>query len=219
MADNDQGLGQIVDAVSHSSFWPTTAIFVEEDDTQGGPDHVEGHRGPLLVISPYAKHGGYVDSHRYTQDSVLRTIELMLDLPPMNQLDANAEPLSTAFTSTPDLTPYTALVPDVLNNGPVPNPTLEALSGIQREWATSAMRQDTRHLDAANPALLNHDIWYSTHHWAVPYPGESRVLTPAEVAVVASASAATRGSTPSQPRPRPAPTCLGDKPPSPLWRC
>jgi YVTN family beta-propeller protein len=181
VADNDQALGQIVEAISHSSFWSSTAIFVEEDDTQGGPDHVDGHRGPLLVISPYAKHGKFVDSTLYTQVSVVRTIEQILGLPPMNQLDAAAAPIRSAFTDKPDLTPYTALVPDVLRNGPVMNPPIASLTGLQRLWAVAAQGFDSKHLDAVNPALLNRDIWYSTHGWTVPYPGDATVLTPQQV--------------------------------------
>jgi YVTN family beta-propeller protein len=181
VADNDQGLGQIVEAVSHSSFWASTAIFVTEDDTQGGPDHVEGHRGPLLIISPYAKHGGYVDSTLYTQVNVVRTIEQILGLPPMNQLDAAAAPMRSAFTERPNLAPYSALVPDVLKTGPVMNPPLSMLTGIRRLWALAAMTYDTKHLDAVNPALLNRDVWYSTHNWTVPYPGDTSVLSPDQV--------------------------------------
>ena len=181
VADNDQGLGSIVDAVSHSSFWASTAIFVEEDDTQGGPDHVEGHRGPLLVISPYAKHGGYIDSTMYTQVDVVKTIEQILGLPPMNTLDASAKVMRSAFTDTPDLSTYTVRSPDVLALGPIPNPALATLTGLPLLWATAAMAYDTKHLDAVNPALLNRDIWYSTHHFAVPYPGDSTILTPAQV--------------------------------------
>ena len=181
VADNDQGLGQIVDAISHSQFWSSTAIFVEEDDTQGGPDHVEGHRGPLLVVSPYARHGGVIDSTLYTQVSVVRTIEQILGLPPMNQLDAAAAPMGTAFTDTPDLTPYNARVPAVLARGPVPNPPVASLTGLRRLWAQASLAYDVRHIDAVNPALLNRDIWYSTHAWSKPYPGDARMLTPAEV--------------------------------------
>lgn len=181
VADNDQGLGSIVDAVSHSSFWASTAIFVEEDDTQGGPDHVEGHRGPLLVISPYAKHGGYIDSTLYTQVDVLKTIELILGLPSMTTLDASAKVMRSAFSDTPNLSTYSVLSPDVLALGPVPNPALTTLTGLPLLWATAATTYDTRHLDAVNPALLNRDIWYGTHRFAVPYPGDSQLFTPAQV--------------------------------------
>ena len=181
VADNDQGLGSIVDAISHSTFWASTAIFVEEDDTQGGPDHVEGHRGPLLVISPYAKHGGYIDSTLYTQVDVVKTIEQILGLPPMNTLDANAKVLRSAFTDTPDLSTYTVKSPDVLALGPIPNPALSTLTGLPLLWATAALAYDFTHLDAVNPALLNRDIWYANHAFAVPYPGDTELLTPAQV--------------------------------------
>lgn len=108
MADNDLALGMVVDAVSHSRFWKETAIFVLEDDAQNGPDHVDAHRSPLLIASPYAKRG-WVDHNMYSTTSVLRTIELILGLPPMSQHDAAAFPITTAFRDKPDFTPYTLL--------------------------------------------------------------------------------------------------------------
>ncbi len=108
MADNDLALGMVVEAVSHSKFWKETAIFVLEDDAQNGPDHVDAHRSPLLVASPWAKRG-WVDHNMYSTTSVLRTIELILGLEPMSQFDAAAFPLTTAFTDKPDYTPYTKL--------------------------------------------------------------------------------------------------------------
>ncbi len=108
MADNDLALGMVVEAVSHSKFWKETAIFVLEDDAQNGPDHVDAHRSPLLVASPWAKRG-WVDHNMYSTTSVLRTIELILGLEPMSQFDAAAFPLTTAFTDKPDYTPYTRL--------------------------------------------------------------------------------------------------------------
>src|SRR5208282_4606420 len=76
LAENDLALGQIVEAVSHSRFWPQTAIFVLEDDAQNGPDHVDAHRSPAFVISPYTKRG-VVDSTMYSTSGMLRTIELI----------------------------------------------------------------------------------------------------------------------------------------------
>ena len=108
VADNDLALGMVVDAVSHSKFWKETAIFVLEDDAQNGPDHVDAHRSVLLVASPYSKRG-FVDHNMYCTVSVLKTIELMLGLPPMSQYDAAAFPLTPAFTDHPDLTPYNHL--------------------------------------------------------------------------------------------------------------
>ena len=89
MADNDLALGQVVEAISHSKFWPQTAIFVVQDDPQAGFDHIDGHRTVAMAISPYTRRR-IVDSTNYNQTSMIRTIELILGLPPMNQLDASA---------------------------------------------------------------------------------------------------------------------------------
>ena len=113
VADNDLGLGQIVDLISHSSIWSSSAIFVVEDDSQDGADHVDAHRSVAFAISPWAKHGVVVHT-RYDQYSVLRTIELMLGLRPLSLNDGLAEPMYDAFVASdtqPDLTPYTAVTP------------------------------------------------------------------------------------------------------------
>src|SRR5262249_1056662 len=89
VADNDVAFGMLVEAVSHSKFWPQTAIFVVEDDAQNGPDHVDAHRTTAWVISPYTKRHA-VDSTMYSTSSMLRTIELILGLKPMSQFDAAA---------------------------------------------------------------------------------------------------------------------------------
>ena len=106
-ADNDQAVGMIVEGISKSQFWGSTAIFVLEDDAQNGPDHVDSHRSPAFVISPYVKRHA-VDSNMYNTTSMLRTIELILGLRPMTQFDAAAPPMTAAFQTTPDLTPYSA---------------------------------------------------------------------------------------------------------------
>src|SRR5204863_2568124 len=98
VADNDLALGRLVEAVSHSSFWGSTAIFAVEDDAQDGPDHVDGHRSTVFAISPYTQTGA-VDSTFYSSVSVLRTMELILGVPPITQFDAVATPTSTAFSS------------------------------------------------------------------------------------------------------------------------
>ncbi len=105
VADNDLALGRLVEAVSHSKYWPTTAIFVLEDDAQNGPDHVDAHRSPAFVVSPYTKRG-YVDSTMYTTSGMLRTMELILGIPPMSQYDAAATPMFNSFMSRADLTPF-----------------------------------------------------------------------------------------------------------------
>jgi phospholipase C len=108
VADNDLALGQIVEVLSRSRFWPETCLFVIEDDPQDGWDHVSGFRTTAYVASPYTRRGVTV-STQYNQTSLLRTMELMLGLPPMNQLDATATPMFDCFTNTPDLTPFTAV--------------------------------------------------------------------------------------------------------------
>lgn len=108
VADNDLALGKIVETISHSKYWPQSAIFVVEDDSQAGLDHVDGHRAPIQVISPWAQHG-VVDDRYYTQVNMVRTIEQILGMRPMNQKDSAATPMYTAFTDKPNFTPYTTV--------------------------------------------------------------------------------------------------------------
>ena len=96
-ADNDLAIGRIIDYISHSNVWSTSAIFIEEDDAQNGVDHVDGHRSPGYIVSPYAVQGGSTDHTYYTQVNMTRTIEQILGLPPMNQFDLVASPMRTAF--------------------------------------------------------------------------------------------------------------------------
>jgi YVTN family beta-propeller protein len=108
VADDDLALGKIVDTISHSKYWPQSAIFVMEDDTQAGLDHVDGHRGPFQIISPWAQHG-VVDNTYYSQVTMVRTIEQILGVHPLNQMDSAATPMFGAFTRTPDYTPFNAV--------------------------------------------------------------------------------------------------------------
>lgn len=105
VADNDLAVGRLVEAVTNSKYWATTAIFIIEDDAQNGPDHVDAHRSTAFVISPYTKRR-YVDSTMYTGSGLLRTMELILGIPPMSQYDAAALPMYNAFTDKADLTPF-----------------------------------------------------------------------------------------------------------------
>ena len=130
MADNDLAFGQIVEAVSHSRFWTNTCIFAIEDDPQDGWDHVSGYRTTAYVISPYTKRHAVV-STQYNQTSLLRTMELMLGLPPMNQMDATATPMFDCFTNTPDFTPYDA----VTNNVPLDEMNPNAKANLRRATA------------------------------------------------------------------------------------
>jgi YVTN family beta-propeller protein len=122
VADNDLAVGRIVDAVSHSKVWGSSAVFTLEDDSQAGDDHVDGHRAPLWIASPYAKRGVVNDTY-YSQINVVKTIEQILGAKPMNQMDEAAVPMYDAFTNTPDDTPYAA----VLNQTPL----TQGLSGSQ----------------------------------------------------------------------------------------
>jgi len=112
VADNDLGIGQLVQIISHSPIWPESAIFIVEDDSQDGPDHYEAHRAPAYVISPWARHGGVLVHTHYDQYSVLRTIELILGMQPLSIYDANAAPMYDAFNTTADDSTYNAITPE-----------------------------------------------------------------------------------------------------------
>jgi YVTN family beta-propeller protein len=107
VADNDRAVGLLIEHLSQSSVWKESAVFIVEDDAQNGPDHVDAHRSTALVISPYTKRK-YVDNTMYTTTGMLRTMELILGLPPMSQYDAAATPMWRSFTATPDFTPFVA---------------------------------------------------------------------------------------------------------------
>ncbi|GAC1441182.1 MAG: alkaline phosphatase family protein [Mycobacteriales bacterium] len=179
VADNDVALGHLVEAVSKSPFWKDTAILVEEDDSQNGLDHIDAHRSIFYAISPWARHGGYVDHSYYTQVDALRTIEQILGLPPVNQMDSAATPMRSLFTDKPDLSPYTAVAPTLV---PQRNPPLTGLSGAALAWAKASATMDFTHPDGIDEALLNHAIWYADHAFGTPYPGEATVLMPAQIA-------------------------------------
>src|SRR5207244_2546456 len=137
VADNDLAFGRIVEAISRSRIWKETCIFAIEDDPQNGWDHVSGYRTTAYVVSPYTRRGAVV-STQYNQTSLLRTIELILGLPPMNQLDATATPMFDCFTNTPNFTPFNA----VANNVPLDrmNPEAKNLSDplLRKEAYASA---------------------------------------------------------------------------------
>jgi DNA-binding beta-propeller fold protein YncE len=162
MADNDLALGRIVEAVSHSKFWPRTAIFVVEDDAQNGPDHVDAHRTIAFVISPYTKHGA-VDSTMYSTSSMLRTMELILGLQPMSQFDAAARPMFNSFQVAPDLRPYDALPANL---------DLTERNGSQA-WG-GHLKMDFSREDAADDLLLNEVIWRSVRGADSPMPAPTR---------------------------------------------
>src|SRR5204863_5037359 len=125
-------VGKLIDASSDSPFWSSTCIFVIEDDPQAGFDHVDGHRSVCWVISPYTKRRAVVSAF-YNQTSVLHTMELMLGLPPMNEMDAMAPVMRECFNEKPDTRPYAALPANVPLDQV--NPGKEALSGLALELA------------------------------------------------------------------------------------
>ncbi len=211
VADNDLAVGKIVDTISHSKYWKDSAIFVVEDDSQDGADHVDGHRAPVQVISPYAQHGA-VDSTYYSQITMVRTIEQILGAQPLNQKLAAATPMYGAFTNTPNYTPYTAVANQVpLTEGVAQTPscgddtlgktgaaakkvTAQAKSkaavpaaeqSVAAQWQTWRSKQRFTGASAvpdyANPEQMNRYTWYQAHEWTKPYPGDKKIYTPSQV--------------------------------------
>ena len=167
MADNDLALGRIVEAISNSKFWPKTCIFVEEDDPQSGFDHVDGHRSICLVISPYTRRGQII-SEFYSQTSVLHTMEQILGIPPMNQMDAMAPLMTACFTMEPDFTPYTCL------QNTIPLDEMPGKTGLNYgDGSCFAKAGDSDPFagpDRIDDDKLNRAIWALTKGSDVPYP-------------------------------------------------
>ena len=149
VAQNALALGRVIEAVTHSRFWPRTAIFIVEDDAQNGPDHVDAHRTEALVISPYVRHG-FVDSTAYTTCSLLATMEDLLGLAPMSQFDDLAPPMRPSFQAAADLTPYTAVPARV---------DLNAMNPAGNRQAAISARMDFTREDAVDDQLGNRVLW------------------------------------------------------------
>ena len=156
VADNDYALGLLVEAVSNSPYWKDTCIAVVEDDAQDGPDHVDAHRSVALLISAYNRPGLLVHEFHNTV-SLIRTIELLLGIEPMNQLDATATPIDI-FRSEPDLRPYKALLPDVALDNLLTEPPRDAAMAY---WMRRTAEQNMSQADMADPEILNRIIWFS----------------------------------------------------------
>ncbi len=168
VADNDLAFGRIVEALSHSPFWREMAIFAIEDDPQDGFDHVSGYRTTAYVASPYTKRGQVVGT-QYNTTSLVRTIEQVLGLPPMNQLDASAVPLWDAFTDSPDFTPFVAVPANVPLDQM--NPPARALADpVARGDALASARMGFRQVDRAPEDALNRILWRAMKGTREPYP-------------------------------------------------
>jgi YVTN family beta-propeller protein len=202
-ADNDLALGRFVDAISHSSIWDSSAIFVTEDDAQTGVDHVDGHRSPGYVISPYVLQGGITDSTFYTQVNMTRTIEQILGLTPMNQFDLWASPMRTAFIDDPPAenfkpwthvpngialdagvsqTPTQTAIPAPLASLKVKPQTILAESPAVKALRAGWMKKKAELFagkyqkpDSEDPDTVNHLIWYEATNFTRPFPGEKKV--------------------------------------------
>lgn len=168
VADNDLALGRIVEAFSKSRFWENTVIFVVEDDSQGGWDHVSSYRTVAMVISPYSRLKKTVSTY-YTQPSMVRTIEQILGMPPMNIQDAIANPMADCFGTVPDLTPYKVLPSNVPFDEM--NPPLSSLRGKALHFAKKSLQPEFGKVDSGNDDLLNRILWFA-EKGNLPYPAK-----------------------------------------------
>ena len=164
VASNDLALGRIVEALSHSKFWSETAIFVIEDDAQNGPDHVDSHRSPCWVISPWVN-GHTVNSTMFNQTSVLRTMEVIFGLRPMTTYDAAARPMTSVFNSTSSPEPYTL---------EKPRTSLEDRNPARSATAARSIRMRFDEADEIDDDELNAILWAAIKGPNVPAPAPVR---------------------------------------------
>jgi hypothetical protein len=163
VADNDYALGMIVEAVSKSRFWGSTAIFVLEDDAQNGADHVDSHRSPAFVISPFVRRRA-VNSTMYNTASMLRTMELLLGLRPMTHFDAGARPMTAVFQAAPDPAPYQAEKPRI---------PLDRKNPPTAPGAAASGRLNFEQADMIDEDQLNDILWRAIRGNAPPPPVRS----------------------------------------------
>ena len=168
VADNDLALGQIIEALSKSRFWSSTVVFVTEDDSQSGWDHVSAYRTTGFVISPYSHLQKTVHTN-YNQTCMVRTIEQILGIPPMNVIDATALPMYDCFTTLPDQEPYVKLMNRIPLNEM--NKSTASLTGKAKKYALLSATPQFEHIDGGNDDLLNRILWYASKG-NVPYPKE-----------------------------------------------
>lgn len=165
VAENDYAIGRLVEAVSNSPYWRNTAIFILEDDAQDGPDHVDAHRSPALIISAYNRPGALIHEFHNTV-SLIRTMEVLLGIEPMNQLDASATPIDI-FRDEADLRPYRAVLPDLALENLITQPARNASTAY---WMRRTSEQNLAHADMADPYVLNQVIWFSVRGAGWPMP-------------------------------------------------
>ncbi|BCM89014.1 hypothetical protein IAD21_00856 [Abditibacteriota bacterium] len=170
VADNDLAMGQIVEAISHSRFWKDTCIFAIEDDPQAGWDHVSAYRTTAYVVSPYIRRHAVV-STQYNQPGLLRTMELILGLPPMNAMDAAATPLFDCFTNKPDFTPYRAVPSKIPLDQMNPAPTA-IRDPLRRKYALISATLPLKEADKCPEDLLNRILW-NARKGSTPYPSRN----------------------------------------------
>jgi len=190
-ADNDLAVGRIIEYISHSPVWSSSAIFMEEDDAQNGVDHIDGHRSPGYIISPYAVQNGPTDHTYYTQVNMTRTIEQILGLPPMNQFDLVASPMRTAFvegeapeenfepwTHVPNQVPLDEGVKVAANR--TDSAKVKVLRAAWLKKKKQVFKGKLTKPDSEDPDTVNHLNWYETTGYVRPYPGESKVRPPSD---------------------------------------
>jgi hypothetical protein len=191
-ADNDLAVGRIIDYISNSNVWSSSAIFIEEDDAQNGVDHVDGHRSPGYIVSPYTVQGGATDHTYYTQVNMTRTMEQILGLPPMNQFDLVASPMRTAFVQgdvpADNFKPW-AHVPnqvpldDGVTASAADSTSSPAVKALKKAWLQKKAQVFAGKMtkpDSEDPDTVNHFNWYMSTGFTRPYPGESKVRPPSE---------------------------------------
>ena len=170
VADNDYAVGRLIEAVSSSPYWKDTALFFVEDDAQSGPDHVDSHRSVALVVSAYNRPGTLFHEFHSTV-SLIRTIELLLGIAPMNQLDASAIPMDI-FQETPDLRPYQAVLPQISADNLL---TGKPRAAAAAQWMRRSLRQNFAHADLADPQVLNEVIWFACRGQGSPMPAPAQL--------------------------------------------
>src|SRR5450755_1833140 len=191
-ADNDLAVGRIIDYITHSNVWSSTAVFIEEDDAQNGVDHIDGHRSPGYVISPFAVQNGPTDHTYYTQVNMTRTIEQILGLPPTNQFDLVASPMRTAFVeeqpAAANFAPWTHAPNQVPLDQGVTATAANTTSSAAVKVLKAAWLQKKAEIfagkltkpDAEDPNTVNHLNWYLATGFKRAYPGERTVRPPSE---------------------------------------